>query len=252
VKEKNGGCVECPLKGKLRLLPIISDETPGEPRTLFVGEAPTEDEIRAGKLTEGRDTGLFRNMIDRFNVKNFAVTNACLCFPGIGKKPKVKDLENCAIWLETFIADFNPDRIVCLGKFAARAILGKEIAKKKMYTLREQSPLKIVDTNEGFENITDVFVTYSPKAIFKRPKLIDDFVSDLDFVFNPPEDIWVDPEILYLNGTPKEIIGNATDGKLEQFFINHHLGNYQNQEPDMVGPIALDFETTGRSSFLYQ
>ena len=246
-KEINPGCVDCPLKGNKRLLPVLSDIEEGT-RTLFVGEAPTNSEVTDGELAKGKDGLLFRRMIDRFKIRNYAVTNACLCWPGYGKKAKVTHMDYCSIWLETFIADYNPDRIICLGKAAARAVLGKEVAKQKMYKLREQSPLVVFPDMFGPPLPTEgrqVFVTYSPKAIYKRPKLIDDFVADFDFVFNPPKETWIDPKVTFLTGTPKEIIGTAIDGKLMQFFINHHLSNYQAQAEDMVGPVAIDFETTG-------
>jgi len=243
----NPGCVDCPLKGNARLLPTI-EEHPGEPRTLFIGEAPAQSEVTEGELTKGKDGILFRKMLERFGVHNYAVTNACLCYPGYGKKAKVAHMDSCSIWLETFIAEYDPDRIVCLGKFAARAVLGKAIGKTKLYKLREQSPLVVFPDELGPHLPTEgkqVFVTYSPKAIYKQPKWIDDFVADLDFVFNPPEPTFIEPDVTFLSGTPKEIIGTATNHKLKQFCINHHLANYQAQAKDMVGPVALDFETTG-------
>ena len=54
-KEINPGCIDCPLKGNVRLLPLIN-EWPGVPRTLFVGEAPTQAEVENGELTKGKDT----------------------------------------------------------------------------------------------------------------------------------------------------------------------------------------------------
>jgi len=232
-KEINPGCIECPLKGNARLLPII-EEHPGAPRTLFVGEAPTQSEVEEGRLGKGKDGVLFRRMVERFNILNYAVTNACLCYAGYGKKIKVAHIDICSIWLEAFIADYAPDRIVCLGKSAARAVLGKEVAKQKMYKLREQSPLVVFPDMFGPPLATEgkqVFVTYSPKAVYKRPKLVDDFVADFDFVFNPPEETWIDPYITYLQ-TREQWLSWFKDGMFAS-------------ELTPMPPIALDFETTG-------
>ena len=235
------GCDGCSLKGHIRLMPIVSEETSDAPRTLFIGEAPLDSEVKAGRLTEGRDGGLFSKMIERFEVTNYAFTNVCLCYPGKGNKPKVTNMASCSLWLKTFIKDYNPDRIICLGKLAAKAVLGKELGKIKMYTLREQSPFVVFPDMLGPPSPIegkDVFVTYNPKAIFKQPKLIDDFVADLDFVFNPPEPTFIEPKVTYLK---------TWEEWLEWFEAINPTSKWF----DMVSkiswedPVALDFETTG-------
>jgi DNA polymerase-1 len=226
-KKKEPGCTGCSFRGQKRLLPQIVADSPSGVRTLFIGESPTWEDVQAGRLGE---EDLFKEMIERHNVKRYAFTNVVLCNPPRDKKAKVADLENCSIFLDTFLWEFDPDQVVCLGKLAARAVLGKEIAAQKMYKLREQSPITI---GEG-ESAIKYFVTYSPKAVYKRPKLIDDFVADFDFIFDPPEPTWIDPTITWLSTYEK------ADNWLTSSFQSHNDGL------DLfMQPVALDFETTG-------
>ncbi len=228
-KHKEPGCTGCSFQGRPRLLPMVSKNTGnGIPyKTLFIGESPGWDDMRNETL--GEET-LFKAMIDKYNVARYAFTNVVLCNPPRDKKAKVADLESCYLFLDSFIRDFDPDRIVCLGKLAARAVLGKEIAAQKMYKLREQSPITI---GEG-ESKVQVFVTYSPKTVYKRPKVVDDFVADFDFIFNPPTPCWVDPQTSFLE--TREPWARWLKSMNREYDAGLKLFNQ---------PCALDFETTG-------
>jgi DNA polymerase-1 len=104
-----------------------------------------------------------------------------------------------------------------------------------MYILRERSPFKIVDTNEGYEKITEVFVAHSPKAITKQHKLADDFLADFQFAFEPPPVTWIEPEV--------EIV-NSQEAFLE-WSRYQKVGMFSR-------PCAVDFETTGLHPMLHR
>jgi len=212
---------------------IAEDDGNGIPlRTLFVGESPTWDDMEAGKLGEEE---LFKQMVERFKISRYAFTNVALCNPPKDKKAKVAEVESCSIFLDAFIETWRPNQIVCLGKLAARAILGKEVAAQKMYKLREQSPIRI---NDNTEQAANVFVTYSPKAVYKRPKLIDDFVADFDFIMHPPVPTWIDPASEFKKSRAEWLAwygGYTENGETRGDIFPEAFAE----------PCALDFETTG-------
>lgn len=226
------GCDECELKVRKRVEPLVHIEEGAGERVLFVGESPTEDDIRDGELLSGQQGGLVNAMFEKYGPFSYAVTNVTMCYPGRGKKPKVKDIAHCDVFLRALIGVFQPTKIMCLGKLAAKAILGPELGNIKLYNMRERMPFEVdVPGDEGYtDTIADVYVSYSPKMVYKEPKYVDDFVADWDFMFNPPERTWIDPETTFLGGKPQEIIAG-----LEKYLVNNGISPF----------VALDFETTG-------
>jgi len=222
------GCNECVLKDLKRVPPkIVGKDTRG---VLFLGESPTDDEAEGGQLLTGDQSKLMTYMINRFQIKDYAITNCVLCYPGKKKKAKVKEILRCSVFRDSFVQEYAPSKIVCLGKTAAKTILGKELGKEKMYILRERSPFLLEDG-------TPVFVAHSPKAITKQHKLVDDFLADFQFAFDPPPNTWITPEVLY----------HPTRGA----WVDWYGGQVDDiTRPDIfpeafARPVAVDFETTG-------
>jgi uracil-DNA glycosylase len=101
---------------------------------MFVGEAPGDQEDRAGKPFVGPagqllDSALIEAGIDRSQVY---VTNAVKHFSWelrgkrrIHKKPSAAETAACRPWLDAEIARLRPKVIVCLGATASQALLGK-------------------------------------------------------------------------------------------------------------------------------
>ena len=106
-----------------------------QPRILFVGEQPGDQEDRQGRPFVGPagkllDTALGEAGIHRSTTY---VTNAVKHFKWeprgkrrIHKKPNGAEIAACRPWLETEIALLSPQVVVCLGATAAQTLLGRK------------------------------------------------------------------------------------------------------------------------------
>ena len=105
-----------------------------QPRILFVGEQPGDQEDRQGRPFVGPagkllDTALGEAGIPRYTTY---VTNAVKHFKWeprgkrrIHKKPNGAEIAACRPWLDTEIALLKPEVVVCLGATAAQTLLGR-------------------------------------------------------------------------------------------------------------------------------
>jgi uracil-DNA glycosylase family protein len=125
-------CKACDLW--TRSTQIVFGEGESDSRVMFVGEAPGDQEDRAGKPFVGPagqllDSALIEAGIDRSQVY---LTNAVKHFSWeprgkrrIHKKPSAAEIAACRPWLDAEIARLRPKVIVCLGATASQALLGK-------------------------------------------------------------------------------------------------------------------------------
>jgi len=125
----------------------------GDPcaRLVFVGEAPGEEEDRAGIPFVGRSGQLLNKMIGAMGLTrdDVYICNVLKTRPPNNATPTGREIELCEPYLKEQIAIINPEVIVTLGLPASRALLRSEETMTRMrgrwrtYTLANgrQAPL---------------------------------------------------------------------------------------------------------------
>jgi len=100
---------------------------------MIVGEQPGDEEDLSGRPFVGPAGRLFSRALDELGIDRGALylTNAVKHFRfeprgkrRLHKRPDVAHIEACNGWLRAEIAQVKPERIVCLGASAARAVFG--------------------------------------------------------------------------------------------------------------------------------
>ena len=163
--EQVATCTRChELRNRRR--PAFSDGTPHTP-LMFVGEAPGEQEDKAGvpfvgragqKLTEIIEKGLAHairqvcglNEVQHVPRSSVYIANVLKCRPPGNRDPKPEEVENCREYLSGQIALVRPVVICALGLPASRRLLGVEHPMHKLrgrrFALPEREEITVVPT----------------------------------------------------------------------------------------------------------
>ncbi len=96
-----------------------------DPKFVFVGEAPGEEEDRQGKPFVGRAGKLLDDWIKGmgFEEDEFAITNVVKCRPPENRTPTEEEAEEFGEWLWKELEALDPDFIFPLGKTATEFLL---------------------------------------------------------------------------------------------------------------------------------
>jgi len=191
LREAAAGCRACPL-WKTGTQTVFGEQEgrprAGQPRVMFIGEQPGDQEDRAGRpfvgpagrlLDEALEVaGIDRRQVYVTNtVKHFKWEAAEGSKKRIHAKPAYGEIRACKPWLEAEIRVFRPDVIVCLGATAAQALLGKDFRVTKQRGQPIPSEYSRV-----------VLATVHPASILRAPKSEDRhaqlkaFIQDLRVV----------------------------------------------------------------------
>ncbi|HUV86291.1 MAG TPA: uracil-DNA glycosylase [bacterium] len=136
---------------------------------VFVGEAPGAEEDRQGLPFVGRAGQLLNRLLEQVGLKRSEVyiCNLLKCRPPENRDPLPEELAACRPYLDKQIAVIKPRVIVCLGLYAAQAILN---VKESMARLRGASH-KIGDMT--------VIPTYHTAAALRFPAYKQQIYDDL-------------------------------------------------------------------------
>lgn len=131
LRESARDCRRCPLWRPATQ--TVFGEGPADARTMIVGEQPGDEEDLSGRPFVGPAGRLFSRALDELGIdrRTLYLTNAVKHFRfeprgkrRLHKRPDVAHISACNGWLQAEIAHVRPERIVCLGASAARAVLG--------------------------------------------------------------------------------------------------------------------------------
>ena len=131
LRESARDCRRCPLWQPATQ--TVFGEGPSNARTMIIGEQPGDEEDLAGRPFVGPAGRLLSRALDELGIdrSTLYLTNAVKHFRfeprgkrRLHKRPDVAHIEACNGWLRAEIAQVKPERIVCLGVSAARAVLG--------------------------------------------------------------------------------------------------------------------------------
>jgi DNA polymerase len=134
---------------------------------MLIGEAPGNEEDRAGHPFVGPAGALLRELLGEVGVDPAAVflTNAVKHYGyqmrgrrRMHKTPGQREIEACNIWLRREIEAVAPKVIITLGTTALKAILGERMA---IVAARERA----LSARQGIP----VVATYHPLALLRAP-----------------------------------------------------------------------------------
>jgi len=182
LREASRHCRACPI-GEHATQTVFGEGIAGA-RLMLIGEQPGDMEDRRGHPFVGPSGRLLDRALEEVGLDRSLVyvTNAVKHFKWeprgkrrIHKTPLVGEIAACHPWLEAEIAVVRPEAIVCLGRIAAQAILGKavRVTERRGEIIRScpSAPL--------------VMVTVHPSAVLRSPdedtRLIETgrFIDDL-------------------------------------------------------------------------
>lgn len=154
----------------------VLGEGPQPARVLVLGEAPGKDEDRAGRPfigASGREVRMFLNGRDLPDEDDVRIENVCREWPGEGKDMTEALAEKWRAALWESLALTQPELVVCLGRWAAKEMLGSWVD---------------MDTHHGFlypgvhhaAGVFDVFVAYHPAAGLHIPDLYARWRYDIE------------------------------------------------------------------------
>ncbi len=117
-------CTKCRLHQTCRSVQI-----PGrgadQPKYLFVGQAPGEQEDEEGRCFVGPSGQLLTQAIKVFKLTPARLTNLVRCFPPGDRNPMADEIRACTPYLMEEIEKTKPEIIIALGNHALKALTGK-------------------------------------------------------------------------------------------------------------------------------
>jgi uracil-DNA glycosylase family 4 len=137
---------------------------------LIIGEAPGRNEAEQGEPFVGKAGKLLTNILEAVGLsrEEVFITNILKCRPPENRDPEAKESKNCRPFLDLQIELIDPIWIICLGRYAARYILGKN-PDTPMGAMRGQHEVA------GKK----VIATYHPSYLLRNPSAKKEVANDL-------------------------------------------------------------------------
>ena len=132
-RREAAGCRRCDLWRDATQ--VVFGEGPARARVMLVGEQPGDVEDRRGAPFVGPAGTLLRDILEEVGLRERDVylTNAVKHFKWrpkgtrrIHDTPNWTEIRACDVWLRSELALVRPKVLVCLGRTAAQALLGRE------------------------------------------------------------------------------------------------------------------------------
>ncbi|MCP4887224.1 MAG: uracil-DNA glycosylase [Planctomycetaceae bacterium] len=151
-------CERCGQLASCRTRTVFG-EGPAQPRFVFFGEGPGQDEDLSGRPFVGRAGELLTKMIEACTLRreDTYILNTVKCRPPGNRNPEPEELANCRPYYQTQLQILRPEYIVCLGAVSAQELL--------------QSRLSVGRLRGSMHRYHDskVLVTYHPAYLLRNP-----------------------------------------------------------------------------------
>ena len=161
-------CTRCSLSS------TRTQAVPGEgvmqARLMVIGEGPGAEEDATGRPFVGRAGVYLDSWLKAINLSrdsNAYIANIVKCRPPGNRDPLPEEAEACIEYLKRQITLVKPDAILCVGKVAARFLLGLD------------EPLKTLRSTIHRHQNVPVIVTYHPAAVLRNLQLRSAVWEDL-------------------------------------------------------------------------
>lgn len=127
-------CRRCPL-GTGRKRNVFGWGNPYA-RLMLVGEGPGREEDDLGKPFVGKSGELLTRLLGEIGLdreRDVYIANVVKCRPPENRDPAPPEISVCFRFLKLQVEIISPDLILCLGRFAARALLGLPTDEKNSF-----------------------------------------------------------------------------------------------------------------------
>ena len=135
---------------------------------MFIGEGPGQKEDEQARPFVGPAGQLLDNMLldIGINRKDIYIANIVKCRPPKNRDPFFEEQQACLPYLRKQVAIIRPKMLICLGRIAASAILGRQV--------------KMMREHGVFEQKGDFWImpTFHPAALLHNNDYIDDARAD--------------------------------------------------------------------------
>lgn len=124
-------CLLCRL-WESRLLAVPGEGDP-QARLVMIGEAPGGAEDSTGKPFMGPSGKYLDACLEEVGLsrEKFFITSAVKCRPPGNRTPRSDELQTCSRYWKRQLAAIGPSHVLLLGRVAARAVLGLELAQAR-------------------------------------------------------------------------------------------------------------------------
>ncbi|MGE4356996.1 MAG: uracil-DNA glycosylase family protein [Candidatus Omnitrophota bacterium] len=158
IEEEVNNCRRC-LLYKTKKNVVFGEGNPSA-KILFLGEAPGEEEDKAGRPFVGRAGKLLTQIIEAmgFHREEVYITNVLKCRPPYNRSPHPEEISACFDYLKRQIDVVKPVVICALGRFANLAL-----AKRDLLLTREHGKEYL------YEKIK-VIPTFHPAYLLRNPQ----------------------------------------------------------------------------------
>ena len=158
-------CERCPL---LKSFGVRGRGDDPPVNVMIIGEGPGNMEIRKRQVFIGPSGALLWEVMDKYHLGSFRLTNSALC-RGFNKKDKEAAAECCRQTLLEEIARYQPKLIITLGNIPTTILLGKGegITKRRGIFVQKQ-----------LGKLTAILPTLHPAAVLRHGGWLADFQSD--------------------------------------------------------------------------
>lgn len=155
-------CMACELSATRRN--VVFGEGVTDPEWLIIGEAPGEQEDRAGRPFVGKSGQLLDVMLSVIGANrqtNAYIANIVKCRPPNNRDPLPAEIQACQGHLHAQIALLKPRRILLVGRMAAQTLLNSDA---RISSLRQQ----VYQLEIGSATYPAV-ATYHPAYLLRSP-----------------------------------------------------------------------------------
>ncbi len=161
-------CHKCPLHRERRH--AVPGEGPADAAVMFVGEAPGEEEDKAGRPFVGRSGRFLDQVLKECGIvrDRLFITSSVKCRPPGNRDPRDRELTICKHhWLDAQMDILDPGLVVILGRVAMKQLL--------------ETAATISSARQGIKRVLsrNVLVTYHPTAAMRFPEPRRAFISDM-------------------------------------------------------------------------
>lgn len=121
-------CTKCGL-AKSRSQVVLGRGVVHEVPVMMVGEGPRQQEDLTGKAFVGPAGALLDTLLTalRFDPDEWYIGNVVKCRPPSNREPSDEEAAACLPWLRFQVKALKPKVLVCLGRTAARHLVGRDI-----------------------------------------------------------------------------------------------------------------------------
>ena len=167
LKNECFGCRECVLGDTRHSLVFGVGHENAE--VMLIGEGPGEQEDLQGEPFVGPAGKLLDIMLELIDLDRSKVyiANTVKCRPPMNRDPAEEERDCCRKWLERQVALVDPKIILCLGRIAARDIIGSDFRITRQH-------------GEWFDiDGRRVIATYHPSALLRDQSKRPDAFMDM-------------------------------------------------------------------------